>query len=270
MQFDSCWGTRGYQLPMPQAADSCPFPETPEANNAVIDATGTLLRDAFAYAHTLGVRTAVGTETPLSTPPPPAWAGLLPLSQFYSASRDDHFLTATDCDECEGLYTYIRTEGACFSSQLPGTVPLSTWYDGVLQDNVLSATGAPGPSYGFVRIECYAYPTPSGSNSSALTLYYDGATLKHYSTATPAGAADATALGFKPLSLTGYVLANMTNVTLPTTQEWYEGIFTRIMAAYDIDTYWIWTPEVCVRARVRACVCARDCVFVDLCLHVRA
>ena len=83
-------------------------------------------------------------------------------------------------------------------------------------------------------------------------------------------AADATALGFKPLSLTGYVLANMTNVTLPTTQEWYEGIFTRIMAAYDIDPYWIWTPEVCVRARVRACVCARDCVFVDLCLHVRA
>lgn len=29
----------------------------------------------------------------------------------------------------------------------------------------------------------------------------------------------------------------------PSTQDFYEGIFTRIQRAYPIDTYWIWTPE---------------------------
>ena len=50
---------------------NCPFPTTPQGNQAVLEATSALLRNAFDFAATVGVRTCVGTETPLSKPPVP-------------------------------------------------------------------------------------------------------------------------------------------------------------------------------------------------------
>jgi hypothetical protein len=45
-----------------------PNPTTPEACNEVFARAGSLLRDAFSFAHELGVRTCIGTETPLIVP----------------------------------------------------------------------------------------------------------------------------------------------------------------------------------------------------------
>ncbi len=45
-----------------------PWPTTPDDRNAVFNRTGEMLRQAFEYAHALGVRTCVGTETPLTIP----------------------------------------------------------------------------------------------------------------------------------------------------------------------------------------------------------
>jgi hypothetical protein len=45
-----------------------PWPDTPEERNEVFNRTGVMLKEAFEYAHTLGVKTCVGTETPLTTP----------------------------------------------------------------------------------------------------------------------------------------------------------------------------------------------------------
>jgi len=45
-----------------------PDPATPEASNEVFDRAAAVFRDAFALARRLGVRTCVGTETPLTVP----------------------------------------------------------------------------------------------------------------------------------------------------------------------------------------------------------
>lgn len=45
-----------------------PQPDTPENCNAVFNRTGAMLRDAFGHAHQLGIKTCVGTETPLVVP----------------------------------------------------------------------------------------------------------------------------------------------------------------------------------------------------------
>ncbi len=45
-----------------------PFPKTPAANVALINRTGTMLRDVFIAAHRLGMITCVGTESPLDIP----------------------------------------------------------------------------------------------------------------------------------------------------------------------------------------------------------
>ncbi len=46
----------------------CPRPQTPEACKEVFDRAGAQLRDAFTLARSLGVKTCVGTETPLIIP----------------------------------------------------------------------------------------------------------------------------------------------------------------------------------------------------------
>jgi len=48
--------------------DAMPWPDTPEKRNAVFNRTGRMLGEAFQFAHTLGVQTCVGTETPLVVP----------------------------------------------------------------------------------------------------------------------------------------------------------------------------------------------------------
>lgn len=45
-----------------------PQPTNAEDNDLVFNLTGNLLHDAFAHAHRLGVKTCVGTETPLTVP----------------------------------------------------------------------------------------------------------------------------------------------------------------------------------------------------------
>jgi hypothetical protein len=45
-----------------------PWSDTPEERNAVFNKTGRMLREAFEFAHLLGVQTCVGTETPLIVP----------------------------------------------------------------------------------------------------------------------------------------------------------------------------------------------------------
>jgi len=47
-----------------------PAPATPEASNQVFDRSAVMLRDAFRFAHQVGVKTCVGTETPLVIPKP--------------------------------------------------------------------------------------------------------------------------------------------------------------------------------------------------------
>ena len=47
---------------------SMPAPAAPEASNEVFIRSAALLRDAFAFARQLGVKTCVGTETPLVVP----------------------------------------------------------------------------------------------------------------------------------------------------------------------------------------------------------
>jgi hypothetical protein len=47
---------------------ACPQPTAAEDCNAVFNRTGAMLREAFTLAHKLGVKTCVGTETPLTVP----------------------------------------------------------------------------------------------------------------------------------------------------------------------------------------------------------
>lgn len=46
----------------------CPVPTTPEGCNAVFNRTGQMFDEAFSVARMLGVKTCIGTESPLTIP----------------------------------------------------------------------------------------------------------------------------------------------------------------------------------------------------------
>ena len=48
--------------------DMIPWPKTEEENNELFNRAAAMLKEAFTHAHSLGIKTCVGTETPLSIP----------------------------------------------------------------------------------------------------------------------------------------------------------------------------------------------------------
>ena len=75
----------------------CPRPQTPADSVEVFNRVGLHWQRAFKHAKSLGLSTVLGTEMPLSLPPLPPQPTVA-LQLWYSPSRDDHFVTATNCD----------------------------------------------------------------------------------------------------------------------------------------------------------------------------
>jgi len=47
-----------------------PWPKSPEAQNELFHRMGVVLKDSFRWGHRLGIKSCVGTETPLVIPTP--------------------------------------------------------------------------------------------------------------------------------------------------------------------------------------------------------
>lgn len=239
----------------------CPFPTNMDENNELFNRAGVLLGKVMKFAKSLGVATTVGTESPMTKPaqPSPAPAtGLVPLWLWYSASRQDSFVTTTLCDECEGLYDFVGAVAyvsATNDSSVPDAVPLGQWYSSELNDNWLtgSATTPPAEGYGLVRIEGYvSAPSPAALGTSndtrvPLSSYGMASRRDHRACAPPYATANATAEGYTPLAAIGVAWAapeNLNPPSGPSTEDFYRGIFSRLMALEQPpDQYWIATPE---------------------------
>ncbi len=86
----------------------------------------------------------------------------IPLNAFYSATRYDHFVTTTDCYECDSSYVSLGVVGFVYSACVQGAVPLNLYYNDAIQDNALLVTSPLINGYTFVRVEGYALPAHSG------------------------------------------------------------------------------------------------------------
>jgi hypothetical protein len=152
----------------------CPSPKTPADNDELFNRVGLLWRAAFAHAKALGVQTVLGTEIPLampapSAPPAPPAGATLPLQHWYSASRNDHFVTTTDCAECTGLYDFVGVTGWVFAGNESGSTPICT-YASTLPNGQIDNRLAPCGSTTGVRIEGYV-PAPGTAGTLPLAQY---------------------------------------------------------------------------------------------------
>ena len=227
--------------------DMCPFPVDAAHAATLFNRVGALWKSAFAFAHAVGVKTCLGTESPMS--PPPADGGLAPLNMYYSATRGDHFATTTACDQCDGAgYVFLGVAASVLSQPAPGAVALSTYYNGAVFDNMLIADGQTvPPGYDLVRVEGYAMPAGGGNASLSDLLQYARATPKPDHFAAAAGsalAANASASGFVSAGVIAQVWP-ASAAPSRTSQDYYEGALTRLnrLLGDTLDYYWIWTPE---------------------------
>lgn len=93
-----------------------------------------------------------------------------PLTLYYSESRQDSFVTATSCAECEGLYQPVGIVGwVSAQPTADATVALKTYYNGGIGDNILLPEGVPAPAgYTLVRTEGYAFADPADQHVQLL------------------------------------------------------------------------------------------------------
>ena len=141
---------------------------------------------------------------------------LVPLKLYYSDSRQDNFLVATDQEDLSYKYpeyTFVRTEGYIYRNQQAddNLVPLKLYYSDSRQDNFLVATDIADPfakdtGYFFVRTEGYIYRNQQADdNLVPLKLYYSDSRQEFFTVATEEGVSDAERAGYRLIGTEGFV-----------------------------------------------------------------
>jgi hypothetical protein len=227
-------------------ASRCPWPTSPGAAVDLFNDVGALWAQQFPFWKSLGVKSIMGTESPMPLPP---YSSLLPLNVYYSARRQDHFVTTTDCAQCDGDgYVLLGVAGAAYSdaAAAPGLLALSTYYNSVTNDNMLVSEGQAVPAgYTLVRVEGYALGS-AAPGAMPLGQYQRTVAQGHVDHWAVAGAeftAEAVAQGYVDSNVIAWVLPS--NASAPTSLEYFTGAFTRLqrLLGDSLDTYWVWTPE---------------------------
>ena len=227
----------------------CPIPKTPADNTELFNRVGAYWKDSFAHAAALGVQTVLGTEIPLTMPPssPPGPGAMVPRQLWYSASRNDHFITTTDCAECDGLYVFLGTTGWVFADNEAGSTPLCTYATELPNgqiDNMLAVCGADKG----VRIEGYA-PATGTAGTGPLTQFVDAQNGHHWA-ADSTWAPNATAAGFASSGVIAQVFSTGPPPVSKNATLFYEGIFTRLVALLGSNLTYYWGCEFCAPVRM--------------------
>jgi hypothetical protein len=238
-------------------APICPAPATPAAAAETFNRVGAVYQRTFAYARALGVSTALGTEIPLTLPPPPEGA-LVPLFVWWSPERNDTFVTPTQCAECppEAAYALLGVAGWIYTSPGPGRVPLDCYWSPSYLDALLATEAPADPSYSFVRREGYAL---AAASAGALPLQQEarnyskaalggGAFVDSWAVSGPEWLANASARGYAPAGAPSAPMAwVLADGPAPGEALFaaYNATFSRLERLYgaNLTWYWAWTAE---------------------------
>jgi hypothetical protein len=85
----------------------------------------------------------------------------VPLYVWWSAARNDTFVTPTQCAECPpGAYVLLGVAGFIFQTAAPGRVALNCYWAPAYLDALLATAPPSDPAYSFVRLEGFALADP--------------------------------------------------------------------------------------------------------------
>ena len=236
-----------------------PRPETPEECIEVFNRTGAMFRDAFTFARFLGVKTCIGTETPLTAP--------RAVRERYAPGLDavtvrggrtaqyGSPITGTTLD---AVYQSVRYDLEGYDIALPEGFYTVTLHFCEVAHRAMRERVFDVKLEGITALEDLDIYARAGRNT-ALDITFemvrvaDGVLniefVKHTGYPAIAGISvtgDEVALRINcgGSSVDGFVADDGSATLEPQMiQDLYAGIFTRIMAAHPLDYYWLWTPE---------------------------
>jgi len=139
------------------------------------------------------------------------------ITQFYSASRGDHFLDF-QCEECGGLYQEVRVEGFASEEACLSCVQLDLWWNPSSSGNLIIPFEMPPPIPGYTRVRPLGWVLPSNYSGPAETQPLElwqgkstpvnatpGSHVDFWTLANPASRAEAEAAGYVKLATLGRV-----------------------------------------------------------------
>lgn len=232
----------------------CPEPISPQGKLEVLNRAADLLKGAFTFARLLGVRTCVGTETPMT--PPREVLARLPRSATWAEPLGGNMVTYPQPiagTEEDSVYQSVRWDVKGYRLRLPnGTYRLKLMFCEV-------AYATPGSRVFGVRVQgqeviprldmvAEAGPNVAIDREVPDVHVTDGVLRIDFVPIVEFPAiAGIEVIGngiTRKLDCAGRTPGyTPETIGLEHTRALYEGIFTRIQSAYPIDYYWLWTPE---------------------------
>ena len=236
-----------------------PAPVTPEQCSAVFNQTGAVFHDAFSLARTLGVKTCIGTETPLRIPPYILEKSVSPDAsvQAVGGANANYAGSAIEDTEDDPLYQSVRYNLDAYRFKLPnGSYKVTLKFAEVAYDTVgarvfdVSVQGGKAAE----KLDLFAKVGKNKAYDIALNdvAVTDGMLAIDFGRVVelPAIAAIAVEGGGAAVRVNcggdtyKDYMADLGVAPDPATiRAVYEGMFTRIQKTHPLDYYWFWTPE---------------------------
>lgn len=236
-----------------------PRPEKPEDCNEVFHRAGAMFNEVFSLARDLGVKTCIGTETPLVVPKQVAARFERPALPIQAEGGNvAHFSAPVADTEDDALFQHVRYGMSAYRCVVPnGTYTVILYFNEPHYDAAgarvfgVAIEGQPaierldvfekaGKNRAIVqtfegiavadgRLDIEFQPIVEFPCIAAIAISGEGGTWK----INCGGPAHADFLGEDSVS----------GLTSEQIKKLYEGLFARIQKTHPLDYYWIWTPE---------------------------
>ncbi len=239
--------------------DFTPAPGTPDQCAEVFNRTGALFHDAFSLARSLGIKTCIGTETPLRIPPYILEKSVSPDASVQAVGGQNANYAGSPIDDTDDdpLYQSVRYNLDAYRFKVPnGSYKVTLKFAEVAYDNPgarvfdVSVQG----NKVIEKLDLFAKVGKNKVYDVVLPdiVVTDGTLNIDFGKVVelPAIAAIAIEGGGATIKVNcggdtyKDYLADLGIAPDPETiRAAYEGIFTRIQKTHPLDYYWFWTPE---------------------------
>lgn len=261
-----------------------PTPQSPRDCNEVFNRAGALLHDAFTLAHSLGIKTCVGTETPLVVPRRIREGMAIKNERFEVMGGEvANYADPIADTEDDALYQNVRYDVDGYRFILPdgrykvtlklcevaydfaGARVFDVDIDGKRMIESLDIFAKAGKD----KALDFVFPNVQVSGGSLSITFPRRTELPSIAAIAVEGSAASVKVNCGGAAYLDYLADDgFATVNKEDIKRLYEGIFTRIMRAYPIDYYWLWTPETWTWEKVKQE--AVDATIGDLQLAISA
>ncbi|MFO7974459.1 MAG: malectin domain-containing carbohydrate-binding protein, partial [Candidatus Hydrogenedentota bacterium] len=236
-----------------------PRPDTPDECVEVFNRTGAMFREAFAFARFVGVKTCIGTETPLTVPREVRKRYAPGLRKFQAiGGKTAHYDNPIKGTALDAVYQSVRFDLDGYTISVPDGFYTVTLHFSEVAYNEMRSRVFDVKIEGITAIDNLDIYARVGKDAALdvsfeMVRVADGTLNIDFVEQIEYPAIAGISVTGEDVNIhincggpgVGQFIGDDGSAALDpaTVQELYAGMFQRIMAAHPLDYYWFWTPE---------------------------